>query len=538
MQRRDELDVLAKEKFWAVLQPTEYHFARCALRGGRTDVRKVLHILSDEDIAAGKEIRYVDITSEYPYVQFKEDYPVGYPTIYIYDEEHYPACNKHRNPEPEDMFRIGCPCRVVERKHFNCKMTQIIEIENQPTKEEILQDEDFFGIVCVSMTPPTNLFIPVLVTYDDINQKCMADLLPKNAVTITTVEFKACLEAGYRLDRVHRFDKYAKRRGLWNEFIKPLYIDKMSNSDNQPDDLEKERLILEYGNQFDMAQELTDSFDKGWRKNKGLKLIAKISLNSLWGKLCQRANLPQTIHLEADDSEGQAELLGQLYSGQIKLKSIYGVNGSTVYEHTATSKCNPNLHNGYLPAGLFVPAYGRMMLYDQMKHLGKRVLYHDTDSIIYIHDPQEDFNIATSDIWGGWTEEDESKFGITAFVSIAPKSYAIKMRDGSTKLKFKGVCLKESHRKYMNFDVLVDMINAGINDISLPVDLPQRGFPFNKAKQMTFTRETLKRVEFKPCQLKGNLMKDYYVYPLGYCQGCLGEDINTRAPVAEHTCGI
>jgi hypothetical protein len=97
-------------------------------------------------------------------------------------------------------------------------------------------------------------------------------------------------------------------------------------------------------------------------------------------------------------------------------------------------------HNLYLPAGLFVPAYGRLMLYDALDILQERVLYHDTDSVIYIYDPACE-NLPFDDIWGSWDEEKVSKNGnITAFVGLGPKSYALKTKNGKDVIKLKGLC--------------------------------------------------------------------------------------------------
>ena len=49
MPRRERLDELSRTH-WAVLQEGEYWFARLALRGGRTDVRRLTYTLSEEDI--------------------------------------------------------------------------------------------------------------------------------------------------------------------------------------------------------------------------------------------------------------------------------------------------------------------------------------------------------------------------------------------------------------------------------------------------------------------------------------------------------
>ena len=77
--------------------------------------------------------------------------------------------------------------------------------------KEILDDDDFFGIVCVTITPPSNLFIPVLLDYDLESQKCVAHLNKLVGKVFTSIELKVAIQAGYVLNKIHRFDKYHKR---------------------------------------------------------------------------------------------------------------------------------------------------------------------------------------------------------------------------------------------------------------------------------------------------------------------------------------
>lgn len=534
MPRRERLDELSRTH-WAVLQEGEYWFARLALRGGRTDVRRLTYTLSEEDKARGVRIAYVDVVSMYPAVQVKHEYPVGVPQIMIYDRDYYP-CNIHRNPVSGNVIKLLCNCphetrlRVRNRRMFIHDMTTHHFV---PTARSIVEDDDFFGIVCVSLTPPTDLFIPVLVTYDHVKGKCQADLTPIIAQVFTSVELKVALRAGYTLDKLHRYDRYNRAPGLWNKFIKTLYLDKMGNSLKKIDDVvqhpspeKQDELENEYESRFQMGQMVRDSFGS-WDSNPVKKQVAKIMLNSGWGKHCQRPNLTQSKIIARNDMDAERDFIQSYDQGYFKISSIIPMKYGTAYERTDCSNSNPNLHDSYIPAGLFVPAYGRLLLYEQMSKLGKRVLYHDTDSIIYIYDPAEDYNVPTSDIWGDWEEEDDSKIGIESFTAIAPKSYGYRLSNGKEKTKFKGVSLKHSHKDILNLKFMEDMVEAHWRDEKLIVQVPQFGIRFEKKTQTTYTTNTLKKVEFQASQLKGHLHTDGLVYPRGFCPGCMhGTDDN------------
>ena len=68
------------------------------------------------------------------------------------------------------------------------------------------------------------------------------------------------------------------------------------------------------------------------------------------------------------------------------------------------------------------------MLYNKLDCLKEKVLYFDTDSIIYNGTMNVTKNVTTGDMLGDMTDEISGK-GITNFVSIEPKSYSFKYGD-------------------------------------------------------------------------------------------------------------
>ena len=518
LARRARLNELSMNEHWTVLQDEEYWFARLALRGGRTDVRKLQYSLSQEEIDQRDKIIYYDVTSMYPAVQVMFDYPVGVPQVYVYDTDYYP-CRIHRGPESGNVLKLNCGCPYGLRVLRKNKMMFIHEEYDDPTAEEILADDDFFGFVCVSYTPPTNLFHPVLLTTDDKNGKCVATLEAKVGYVCTTVELKKALQKGYVLDRVHRFDKYKKRPGLWNDFIKRLYVDKLSYSQTEPCSREyMEETARIYEERFGMGDMIRESYPR-WEDNPVKRQVAKIMLNSGWGKHCQRPNMSRTEIIADDDFQASANFVAEFEDERFSLKSIYPMTSKIAYEKSPLNNTYHNFHNSYIPAGVFVPAYGRLMLYEQLDRLGKNVLYHDTDSIIALQ-RSHGYQVPTSDIWGDWAEEKDSKIGIVSFTAIAPKSYGYRLSNGKTVTKFKGVCLKYAHSDILNLDKMNDMIESHLRGEQLVVSVPQMSMDFSKKTLETRTTHSLKQVKFDAEVLKGKLHTDGYVYPAGYCEEC------------------
>ena len=66
------LNLHCPAKTIAMLTVDEYDFCRKAMRGGRTDVRRMLKEWTPQDFEVGDYGQHVDIQSMYPFVQFNQ----------------------------------------------------------------------------------------------------------------------------------------------------------------------------------------------------------------------------------------------------------------------------------------------------------------------------------------------------------------------------------------------------------------------------------------------------------------------------------
>jgi len=147
------------ESYWAILKEPEYHFVRKALRGGRTEIRDRLMRLTPEEQAQGIKIVYQDVTSLYPAMQLTKEFPCGVPTIHFYDYSFKPCINCSKTKDKDGEYLTECDC---QQKGYGGQSLNLVDCTGaQPTLEEIDQ-EDFFGYVCVSLVPPKNLYHPVI----------------------------------------------------------------------------------------------------------------------------------------------------------------------------------------------------------------------------------------------------------------------------------------------------------------------------------------------------------------------------------------
>ncbi len=128
-------------------------------------------------------------------------------------------------------------------------------------------------------------------------------------------------------------------------------------------------------------------------KNSSRKTGAKLMCNSLWGKFAETSMPTQVRTFDFDhDNAKLVGFYGKWCSGAIDVnyhrrlpdnrKILVGYkNTGDNMGHTRRGKIN-------LAVAAFITSHARMRLWTELNKLDTRVLYHDTDSIIYEHDPE------------------------------------------------------------------------------------------------------------------------------------------------------
>ena len=95
------------------------------------------------------------------------------------------------------------------------------------------------------------------------------------------------------------------------------------------------------------------------------------------------------------------------------------------------------------------------MLYNKLDYLKKKVLYFNTDSIIYVDNSTK--NVKTGDMLGDMTDEISGK-GITNFVSTGPKSHSFKYGNNEQKSAIKGFTLNHENSSILNHDSMSKIV--------------------------------------------------------------------------------
>jgi len=189
------------------------------------------------------------------------------------------------------------------------------------------------------------------------------------------------------------------------------------------------------------------------KKNPGLRSLAKLMLNSFWGKFGQRDNMPQ-VELVKD-----AERFFRLLTCQsTQVTNIQFVNDDCIevyYTQGDGFVSTSDKTNVVIAA--FTTAHARLKLYSVLELLQQRVLYFDTDSIIYTSKPGE-WNPPLGDYLGELTNELDDDDYITTFVSGGPKNYSYQTKNGKSVCQVRGFTLNDRGSQKLNFAAMCSQI--------------------------------------------------------------------------------
>ena len=473
---------------------TDEKRAREALRGGRTDVRCFYKKWSMDDVFVHKKYgKYVDVQSMYPFVMFVQSMPCGKPL-------------------------------------------------KLPGTMENLQAS--FGFACVDISPPSHyVHHPVLV--HRYNEKLVGHLLEWKKTVFTTVEIKDAIEQGWTVDHVYWVSHYDQDCDMFKDYIRKLIREKNHASQKDPSK-DFNQLKRDWWDRFQIEMD-----EEKMIPNSGVRNIAKFQVNSLWGKLAECAktefsknvNAIDYLNFEAKERIGAINFKIKFRTGPDSWFISGDENKNYGYKDRRLME---NRTKTNVAIGAFVTMWGRRMLWEEMEKLGKRVLYHDTDSIVYEYDESK-YNTPIGDCLGDWTDELEGR-PMIEFVALAPKTYAYRYLDEGVEIpenadsdwykqhqpfevwenkvypikeviKVKGFRLHDDAMKSINFQGLLDLFTK--KKISLQAQQIQ--FKYDQAKGIMTTANMMKDLVFK--YSKGVVGLDNLSYPFGvenYLEGVNG----------------
>jgi hypothetical protein len=396
-----------KEDSICVLTKEESDFCRRAFYGGRTEVFQTHVALTEEQLAQGARMDYIDITSLYPTVQFYDDLISG-------------ACTWD---EPSTDIN------VVDY-----------------LKEHI-------GFAECDVICPVGLHIPVLPEHK--SGKLLFDLAPKTNAVYTSVELLRAISVGYVVT-IKKCLYFERSKDLFKDYIKGFIAIKTQAGWKGKEE-DKDAFILDFYSKSGLH------LDKDKMKfNPGMKALAKILLNSLWGKFGQSDKLPCQEYLTTADA--WFRLLEKQRAGKIELKRENVIDANTMFVVYIDKEDSSTRENTNVGLAAFIASQARLRLHEELQKLDTRVVYCDTDSIIYrSYGAEGEYHTPQGACLGEWEAETNSV--IVEVLAIAPKTYGYRCADGSGDVKCKGITLNHNNSKKFDLNTLRQLENGTITTV-------------------------------------------------------------------------
>ena len=226
----------------------------------------------------------------------------------------------------------------------------------------------------------------------------------------------------------------------------------------------------------------------------------------LIGKFAQKPNMSK-VKLVSEPKE----YFDVLTSDKIEVTDASFVSDDVIeirYENK-DDFIEPNARTNVVIAA-FTTAHARLKLYSVLEQLNERVVYYDTDSVIYTSKPGEE-NPKTGVYLGELTDELNGDY-ITTFVSGGPKNYAYELSSGKTCCKIRGITLNYQTLEKVNFDVMRDMI-VGDGPAKVAVDIPF------KITRDTSTKQVVTKQQSKDYRIVYNkrvIVDNFNTIPYGF----------------------
>ena len=210
------------------------------------------------------------------------------------------------------------------------------------------------------------------------------------------------------------------------------------------------------------------------------------------------------------------ELYTYLDSQQYEVKGLQLVNDETLeiqyMEKEGFADENDKVN---IVIAAFTTAYARLKLYDLLDLLQERVLYYDTDSVVYVHEPGKP-DPPLGDYLGDLTDELNGGY-ITTFLSGGPKNYGYVTNTGEAILKIRGISLTYDATKTLNIGTMRDLVDSyvvdGARNEKVTINIPNKIIRDKKEKHIV-TKRTKK--DYRVVYNKRVVNENYETVPYGY----------------------
>ena len=326
LNKNKDFQNFAKDFEQEIVEPLN---PRDAFYGGRTNATKLLYNFKENECG-----RYVDFCSLYPTVQYYKKYPIGHP-VKIHNPKKYSRTSWYG--------LIKCKVLAPRKLYHPVWLPQRIKVDSY---------EKLVFTLCKKCAETRN------------QSKCKHTVDQRSFVgTWTTDEVSKAVDKGYEVLKVYEVWHFAKSTDtLFKGYIRRFMKIKLESS--KYDFKTKE-------DEASLKAKIKDSLDINVEKfefNAGLRSIAKLCLNSLWGKFGQRSNMSQTKYV-TDVSEFYEILLDD----KLANKNFQFINNNMVQmTYDLKDQFVDNSNNTNVFIACFTTSHARLMLYDKLDYLNEK----------------------------------------------------------------------------------------------------------------------------------------------------------------------
>lgn len=120
----------------------------------------------------------------------------------------------------------------------------------------------------------------------------------------------------------------------------------------------------------------------------------------------------------------------------------------------------------------FTTSYAQLELYKQLDLLQERVLYCDTDLVVYTSNPHDRYNPSLCNFLGDLTSELDPNDYICYWTAAGPKSYVYVIHHGKVTLRAEGITQNYENCKKINLDTLADLVEGYLEDPDVRREIP------------------------------------------------------------------
>ena len=332
MKQNEILQEQIEKMSWvSPLEPRE------AFYGGRTGMAKC-HYQADEE----EEILYEDFTSLYPTINKYATHPIGHPQIIVNPSDQninsYFGIAKVDVLAPEKLLHPVLPVKLNEKLLFPLCVRCVEDQAERPWYER------------------TNL------CPHSYEERMMTG-------TWCTSEIQKAVEKGYKIQKIHEvwhFPKKQRREGLFAPYDN-TWLKHKTEASGWPACYVTEKQKAEYVKQYKEHEGIKLDPSR-IEKNPGRKQVAKLMLNSFWGKFGENEHRVQTQSIQDEDTWQKIVQDDSIIVKDVRIFNEDVMEVSTLkYEDACASSGKINIF-----IARFTTALARLKLYAELEKLKNR----------------------------------------------------------------------------------------------------------------------------------------------------------------------